>query len=179
MTEIKKMKITVFRTNYYEDLMAEYGAEGLGVCELHAPGRSSTPTAGRNPPVSVTTPGNVCRTMFSHAPCTAAPFTARASGANRTIWSLSAAMTASARSSSKWKEPMRRQRSLKRTDLSESRNGVFAVPVLYFSEDIICVMIVSNAMMRKDCPSGAVFLISEGGMNWLPCESSEAMGPNR
>lgn len=39
MTEIKKVKITVFRTNYYEDLMAEYGAEGLGVCELHAPGQ--------------------------------------------------------------------------------------------------------------------------------------------
>lgn len=37
MTEIKKVKITVLRTNYYEDLMAEYGAEGLGVCELHAP----------------------------------------------------------------------------------------------------------------------------------------------
>ncbi|MGN0446062.1 MAG: hypothetical protein ACI4IA_05900 [Acutalibacteraceae bacterium] len=37
MTEIKKVKITVLRTNYYEDLMAEYGAEGIGVCELHAP----------------------------------------------------------------------------------------------------------------------------------------------
>ncbi len=39
MTEIKKVKITVFRTNFYEDLMAEYGTEGLGVCELHAPGQ--------------------------------------------------------------------------------------------------------------------------------------------
>lgn len=162
MTEIKKVKITVFRTNYYEDLMAEYGAEGLGVCELHAPGQVFYSNGWQKPTGLCDNAWKCMQDYVLACAMYGAPFTARASGANRTIWLLSAAMTASARSSSKWKEPMRRQRSLKRTDLSESRNGVFAMPVLYFSEDIICVMIVSNAMMRKDCPSGAVFLISEG-----------------
>lgn len=38
-TEIKKVKITVLRTNFYEDLVKEYGAENFGLCELHQPGQ--------------------------------------------------------------------------------------------------------------------------------------------
>jgi len=36
---MKRCKITVLKTMFLEDIAAEYGAEGIGVCPLHRPGQ--------------------------------------------------------------------------------------------------------------------------------------------